>query len=121
MSGKYQLRRSSNDQFYFNLKAGNGEIILTSETYTTKSSAEKGIEAVRKNAPMDDSYDRRAALNGYPYFILKAANGEVIGRSETYSSEAAMERGIEAVKKNATSARINDLTNSLQIESSQVT
>jgi uncharacterized protein YegP (UPF0339 family) len=50
MAGKFVLKKTSNGQFRFNLKAGNGEIIATSETYTTKAAAENGIESVRKNA-----------------------------------------------------------------------
>lgn len=50
MAGKFVLR-SSGDQFYFLLKAGNGEIIATSERYSSKGAAESGIESVRVNAP----------------------------------------------------------------------
>jgi uncharacterized protein YegP (UPF0339 family) len=110
MAGKYEIKKSSNGQFFFNLKAGNGEIILTSEMYKAKSSAEGGIESVRKNAPTDSRYDRKTSTSGQPYFVLKAANGEPLGRSETYSSTSAMENGIESVKKNAPDAKIEDLT-----------
>ena|SRR5581483_1507936 len=109
MASKYELRKSTNGQFYFNLKAGNGEKILTSETYKTKSGAEGGIESVRKNAPTDSLYERKTSTSGQPYFVLKAANGEQIGRSETYSSTSAMENGIESVKKNAPDAKVEDL------------
>ena|ERR1044071_4561211 len=110
MAGKYEIKKSSNGQFFFNLKAGNGEIILTSEMYKAKSSAEGGIESVRKNAPTDSRYDSKTSTSGQPYFVLKAANGEPLGRSETYSSTSAMENGIESVKKNAPDAKIEDLT-----------
>jgi uncharacterized protein YegP (UPF0339 family) len=106
MAGKFELNTSSNGKFFFNLKAGNGEIILSSEMYESKSSAENGIASVKKNAGDDDRYDRRTAANGDPYFVLKAGNGEPIGRSETYSSSAAMENGIDSVKKNAADAQI---------------
>lgn len=109
MAGKYELKKSSNGQFFFNLKAGNGEKILTSEMYKTKSSAEGGIESVRKNAPTDGRYERKTSTGGQPYFVLKAANGEPLGRSETYSSTSAMENGIESVKKNAPDAKVEDL------------
>ena len=63
----------------FNLKAGNGERILTSERYKTKASAETGIASVKANAPDNASYDRRTSASAQPYFVLKAKNGEIIG------------------------------------------
>jgi len=51
MAGKFEVRKRKDGQFYFNLKAGNGEIICTSEAYRQKASAMKGIESVRRNAP----------------------------------------------------------------------
>jgi len=109
VAAKYELKRSG-DQFMFNLKAANGEIILTSERYMAKSGAKNGIESVRKNSPLDARYDRRTAKDGSPYFVLKAANGEPIGTSEMYSSTGAMENGIESVKKNGPEATVSDLT-----------
>ena len=53
MSARYEIRRSSDRQYYFNLKAGNGEVILTSERYVTKSGAENGIASCRVNSPHD--------------------------------------------------------------------
>jgi uncharacterized protein YegP (UPF0339 family) len=106
MAGKFELNTSSNGKFFFNLKAANGQIILSSEMYESKSAAENGIESVKKNAGDDARYDRRTAANGEPYFVLKAVNGEEIGRSETYSSAAALENGIESVKTNAPEAAI---------------
>jgi len=110
MAGKFELKKSGNSQFYFNLKASNGQIILTSETYMAKSSAEGGIASVRKNAPIESRYERKTSTGSQPYFVLKAANGEPIGRSETYSSTSAMEKGIESVKENAPDATVEDLT-----------
>jgi uncharacterized protein YegP (UPF0339 family) len=110
MAGKFEIKKAQNDQFFFNLKAGNGEVILTSEQYKAKASAEGGIESVRKNAPTDDRYERKKSTSGQNYFVLKAANGEPLGRSEMYSSSSAMENGIESVKKNAPAAEIKDLT-----------
>ncbi len=110
MAAKYEIKRTSDEQLMFNLKAANGEIILTSERYTAKSSAEVGIESVRVNAPSDGRYDRRKSSKDEPYFVLKAANGEIIGTSEMYSSTSAMENGIESVKANGPSAAVQDLT-----------
>jgi uncharacterized protein len=106
MAGKFELNTASNGKFFFNLKAGNGQIILSSEMYESKSAAQNGIESVKRNAADDARYDRRTASNGDPYFVLKAGNGEQIGRSETYKSTAAMENGVESVKINAPGAQI---------------
>jgi uncharacterized protein YegP (UPF0339 family) len=110
MSAHYELKPAKNDQFMFNLKAANGEIILTSETYKSKDAALNGIESVKKNSPLDEQYERKTSTSSQPYFVLKAKNYEVIGRSETYSSEGAMEKGIESVKKNGPVATLNDIT-----------
>jgi hypothetical protein len=110
MAGKYELKKSVSGQFHFNLKAGNGQVILSSEMYTSKSGAEGGIDSVRKNAPLDERYERKTASSGDPFFVLKAGNGETIGKSEMYSSTAAMENGIASVKANAPDATVDDLT-----------
>jgi uncharacterized protein YegP (UPF0339 family) len=106
MAGKFELNTSANGKFYFNLKASNGQIILSSEMYESKSGAEGGIASVKKNAGDDARYERRTSTNGSPFFVLKAGNGEVIGRSETYSSTAAVDTGIASVKANAPDAAI---------------
>jgi len=110
MASAFELKLNKNGQFMFNLKAGNGEIILTSQHYQTKASAEHGIASVKANAPLDAQYDRKTSTSGQPYFSLKAANGESIGRSEMYSSASAMEGGIASVKKNAPDATVKDMT-----------
>ena len=109
MAGKFELKTAANGKFHFNLKAGNGQIILTSELYETKAAAENGIASVTKNAGDEVRYERRKAANGEPFFVLKAGNGEVIGRSETYSSDAALDNGIESVKTNAPGAKIEEI------------
>lgn len=110
MAGKFDLKRSPSGKFMFNLKAGNGQIILTSELYESKAAAGNGIESVKANAANDDRYDRRESKNGEPYFVLKAGNGQIIGKSEMYSSQAAMENGISSVKSNGPNAEIDDNT-----------
>jgi len=109
MSGYYDLKRSG-DQYMFNLKAGNYEPILTSERYVTKAGAEGGIESVRQNAPIDARYERKTASDGSPYFLLRAANGTIIGRSEMYSSTSARDSGIASVKANGPTAPVKDNT-----------
>lgn len=110
MAGKFVVTKTKSGKFMFNLKAGNGEIILTSEEYNAKASAMNGIESVKKNAVDDARYERKADKNGKPFFTLKAGNGEPIGKSETYSSETAMENGIKSVTTNAPGAAVDDQT-----------
>lgn len=110
MAGKFELYLGAGGQYRFRLKAGNGEKILASEAYTTKASAENGIQSVRDNAPLDARYERKQASNGKYMFNLKAANHQVIGTSELYESTAGRDNGIESVKTNAPSAPVDDQT-----------
>ncbi len=107
MAARYVLSRSGT-QFRFVLKAGNNETILTSELYGSKQGAQTGIASVRVNSPLDMRYERKNATNGLPMFNLKGGNGERIGTSETYSSVAARETGIQSVKTNGPTAPIDD-------------
>ena len=110
MAGKFELKKNTSGKFSFNLKAGNGEIILTSEVYEQKSSAQNGIESVKKHAPDDANYERKTSVSNQPYFVLKASNNQIIGKSEMYSSTASRENGIQSVKSNAPTASVVDLT-----------
>jgi len=104
--GKFVISKRRNGEYQFDLKAGNGRIILSSEGYASRSGCENGIESVRKNAPDDSMYERKNASDGRPYFTLKAANGQVIGVSEMYESITARDNGIESVKLNAPEAQV---------------
>ena len=108
MSAKFMILKSLSGLYRFNLIAPNGQIVLSSEQYVSKSGASNGINSVRVNAPHDANYDRRTASSGEPYFVLKAQNHEIIGRSETYASKYAMENGIAAVKQYAPIAVVYD-------------
>ena len=110
MAAHYELKPAAHDQFMFNLKAANGEIILTSELYKSKESALNGIESVKTNSPHDEQFERKQSTSGKPYFALKAKNHETIGRSEMYSSDSARDNGIESVKKNGPVATLKDIT-----------
>jgi uncharacterized protein YegP (UPF0339 family) len=110
MNGTFELKDASAGQFMFNLKGGNGEIIFTSENYVAKAGATNGISAVRTNASQDAQYVKKTSNDKQRYFVLKAANGETLGRSEMYTSTSAMDRGIASVKANAPLAAIKDLT-----------
>ena len=108
--GKFVITKRTNGDFQFNLKAGNGQVILTSQGYAAKAGCENGIESVRKNSADDARFERKTSSNDKDYFNLTATNGQIIGSSEMYESTAAMENGIESVKKNAPDATVEDLS-----------
>lgn len=110
MAGKFDLKQSESGKYSFNLKAGNGQVILTSQMYDGKDGALNGIESVKKNAADDANYERKTSSAGDPFFNLKAGNGQIIGKSEMYKTAAAMENGIESVKTNGPTAEIADTT-----------
>ena len=108
MSGWYEISTKADGQCSFVLKAGNGEVILRSETYTARASAVNGIESVRKNCADDKRYDRQTAKDGRTYFNLKAANHQVIGTSQMYKTEAGRDNGIASVKTNGGSTVVKE-------------
>lgn len=108
--GQFEIIRRKNGEFQFNLKAGNGEIILTSEGYMTKDSCKKGIESVRRNSADRSKFDMLESKSGQPYFNLRAANGRVVGTSEMYDSPANRDNGIKSVQTTAPKAKVIDLT-----------
>ncbi|WP_237275877.1 YegP family protein [Tenacibaculum ovolyticum] len=107
---KFEIKKRKDEDFMFNLKAGNGEVILTSQGYESKQGCETGIASVKVNAPFDNSYDKKQAVNSNYYFNLKANNGQIIGTSEMYASTVGRNKGIASVKKNAPDAEIVVLT-----------
>lgn len=107
---KFQIFRSTvNLQYYFRLKAANGEPILASEGYTSKQMCQNGIASVRIHAPHDSNYERKDGFNNYT-FNLRSNNREIIGRSENYPTQYARETGVSAVKRDAPFAPTEDLT-----------
>ena len=118
--GKFAIKRVKTG-IKFNLKAGNGEIIATSEVYSSESACKNGIESVRKNAPIanleDQTVEGFAALTNPKFevytdkagefrFRLKARNGEIIADSEGYTRRSSCLNGIEPVRKNAPEADV---------------
>lgn len=106
--GKFVITTRKNGEFQFSLNASNGQSILGSEGYSTKAACVNGIESVQKNGVDDTKFERKTATNGKFYFTLKAGNGQVIGTSEMYESEAGRDNGIESVKKNSADSIIDD-------------
>ncbi len=108
MPGKFELKTAKDGQTYFNLKASNGEVILTSEMYKTKASALNGIESVKKNSAEPKRYEKKISKNGKHHFSLKAGNHQIIGTSEMYETEKACNNGIASVTKNGPTAKTDD-------------
>jgi len=105
--GKFEIKKDKAGEFRFNLKASNGQVILSSEGYKAKPSCKNGIESVKKNSQSDSNFERKDN-NGKYRFNLKSTNSQVIGTSESYNSSAAMENGIASVMKNAPDASVED-------------
>ena len=108
--GKFVIKLRTNGDVQFDLKAANGQVILTSQGYKSMDSCLNGIASVKKNTLDDARFERKQAKNGKPFFNLVATNGQVIGTSEMYSNNSNMENGIASVKKNAPTAEIVDKT-----------
>lgn len=108
---KFIIKKSTNDQFYFNLWSKDEAIILKSEMYTTKQNCKNGIESVKTNAPSDNNYDRKTSENSKYYFVLKSQNnGQIIGASNMYPNAADRDSAIERVKIDAPKAETEDLS-----------
>lgn len=93
----FETFKGLDGKWYFHLRAANGEIVLQSQGYTTKASATNGITSVSTNGVDAARYQVRAAADGKSYFVLRAGNNLVIGRSQTYVSTANAERGAATV------------------------
>jgi len=122
--GKF-IMRATETGYKFDLKAGNGEVIATSEVYNSIAACKNGVESVMKNAPAAGVENQ--TVEGYEAvkhpkfeiyndkagefrFRLKATNGQVIAVSEGYTSLAGCENGVASVKKNAADAEVVDNT-----------
>jgi uncharacterized protein YegP (UPF0339 family) len=110
MNGWFDMNKSKADDFYFVLKAGNGEVVLTSEMYESKPSADKGIASVQTNSSDDAMYERGTSSDGKFHFNLKAANHQVIGSSQRYTTAESRDAGISSVKQNGNSKTVKDNT-----------
>ena len=91
------------------LKAGNAEVILRSQMYASKASAENGIASVQTNCGTDERYEKKEASDGRPYFNLKAANSQIIGTSQMYAAASGRDNGIASVKTNGVSTTVKNV------------
>ena len=109
MSGWYEIAKDDKGQYSFVLKAANSQVILRSEPYASKASAQGGVASVQTNSPREARYDLATAKDGRFYFNLKAANSQVIGTSQMYTTEGARTTGIESVKANGPSTDVREV------------
>ena len=110
MNGWFDVNKSKADDFYFVLKAGNGEVVLTSEMYKSRDSANVGIASVQTNSGADGHYERAKAADGRFHFNMKAANHQVIGSSQLYATEGSRDAGIKSVQENGKTTTVKDNT-----------
>ena len=106
MAGKFVVNTGKDGKHYFRLKAGNGEIIFSSQGYAARKSCLNGIESVRKNSQDQDRFEVRTAKDGRTYFVLKATNGQEIGRSQMYKSASGCRNGMKSVATNSATAEV---------------
>ena len=119
--GKFQTKKTASGGFVFNLLAGNGQVVATSEVYNKLGSMLNGIASVQKNAPVagvedqtvenpeklrNPKFEVYADKAGKTRFRLKAANGQVVAVGEAYETKKAALAGVASVKKNAPGAKI---------------
>ncbi len=105
MAGKFECTVSKAGKHRFNLKASNGQVILTSQAYKDRAGCKNGIESVRKHSAKDTFFEKKTSTDGKAYFVLKASNGQVIGTSQRYSSPASCNNGIASVQRHAKDAK----------------
>ena len=120
--GTFVVKETANG-FMFNLKAGNGEVIATSEVYSSKDACLNGIESVKKNAALANIEDQTVEgfeslknpkfevyldKRGEYRFRLIATNGQIISVGESYKAKAGCLNGIESIKKNAPEAEVKE-------------
>ena len=118
--GKFVIKQAKSGPM-FNLKAGNGEIIATSEVYSSMDACKNGVASVAKNAPIANLEDQTvegfetqknpkfevyADKRGEFRFRLKATNGQIIATGEGYKALASCLNGVESIRKNAPDAKI---------------
>lgn len=107
---KFEVYKSGKkEEFRFRLKADNGQIILSSEGYTTKASCLNGIDSVKKNSADTKRFTKSTTPTNMFRFAITAANSQIIGTSQNYKSESGRDNGIESVKRTAPEAEIKEV------------
>jgi len=106
--GHYEIFNDKGGKARFNLKASNGQVILSSEGYESTSARDNGIASVQACSQDAGCFEDKSSSSGQPYFVLKAKNGQVIGQSEMYNSDSAKDNGKASVMKNGGSTDIRE-------------
>jgi uncharacterized protein YegP (UPF0339 family) len=109
MSGWFEVTKSNNGKFNFVLKAQNNQVILRSEQYETKASAQAGIASVQANCAKAERFEKKDSSDGKTFFNLRAANQQVIGTSQMYGSAQARDAGIASVQTNGDTPTIKEI------------
>ena len=107
MAGKFVTYTGKNGKHYFKLKAGNGEVSLTSQGYKGEKDRDNGVESVRKNSQSEARFETKTASDGRHYFVLKATNGQVIGQSQMYKTASGCANGVGSVGRSAPDAKVD--------------
>jgi len=108
MSGKFEIYKDKAGEFRFRLKSSEGQNLLGSEGYKAKRSCVNGIESIKKNAPLDNRFQKKESESGKFSFSVKAGNNQIIGTSSMYETAEARDSAIAAVKSNAPEASMED-------------
>lgn len=108
MAGTFEIFTDKSGDFRFRLKSGNGQIVLSSQGYSSRASAVKGIESVQKNAGTAERFEKTETSSGKFRFNLKSGNHQVVGTSQSYESASSRDNGIEAVGRAADGAKVVD-------------
>lgn len=106
MAGKFVVSKGKDGQFYFALKAANSQTVLQSEGYKTLKACQNGIESVRKNSQDAKRFVCSTAKDGRTYFVLKATNGQEVGRSQMYKSDSGCKNGMKSVANSSKDAAV---------------
>jgi len=109
MAGRFEVFADKAGKSRFRLKSSNGETVLASQGYASKSGCKNGIESVKKNARSQKNFEKKDGSGGKFRFNLLAANKKVIATSESYNTARARDNGIKAVQKSASGAPILDV------------
>lgn len=107
---KFEIFKGKDNHFFFHLKAGNGEVIMASQGYTAKVNCQNGVNSVATNSKDESNFEKKTAKDGRYYFVLHAANKQIIGNSQMYTTSSARDKGIHSVHDNATGAEVIDKT-----------
>jgi uncharacterized protein YegP (UPF0339 family) len=110
MTSSFVLKQNENGEFYFNFLDSDGDVVLISDNYSQKASAEEAIKDVKLNSLMSQQLAGGKTKDGGQFFVIKGSNGDVLVKSALYTSQMVMDNALHCVKDNACIAEVMDLT-----------